>query len=225
MGRRVLSALDTADVVTAANAALGFVAVAVAPFDVELAARLILLAAIADALDGIIARRTGGSEVGPYLDSLADVASFGVAPAAMVLATTVPEWTAQDYATIALGAAFVGAAVLRLGLYTAYDTGKPSTEGVQTTLAATILAAGLLSGAPGWTLVVGLGVFALLMLGERVYPDLRVRDAFIMGGIQAAAIAFPAVLGSVFPRALLAWAVAYLLLAPPFYPGPEGKRS
>ncbi|MFB6085530.1 MAG: protein sorting system archaetidylserine synthase [Halodesulfurarchaeum sp.] len=225
MGRRVLLALDTADYVTAANAALGFVAVALAPIDVELAARLILLAAIADALDGIIARRTGGSEVGPYLDSLADVASFGVAPAAMVLAATTPLSTAQDYGTIVFGAAFVGAAVLRLALYTAYDTGKPATEGVQTTLAATILAAGLLSGAPTWALVVGLGIFATLMLGERVYPDLRVRDAFVMGGIQAAAIAFPAPFGSVFPRALLAWAMAYLLLAPSFYPGPEGKRS
>ncbi len=225
MGRRVLDALDWADTVTATNAALGFIAVAVAPTNVELAARLILLAAIADALDGIIARRTGGSEVGPYLDSLADVASFGVAPAAMVLAATNPLTGLTDYATLALGAAFVGAAVLRLALYTAYDTDQPYTHGVQTTLAATILAAGLLSGAPIWSLGAGLGVFAILMLGERTYPDLRVRDAFIMGAIQAAAIGFPAVYGSVFPRGLLAWAVAYLVLAPRFYPGAEGKRS
>ena len=225
MGPRVLEAIDTADVVTAINAALGFVAVAVAPTNVDLAARLILLAGITDALDGIIARRTGGSAVGPHLDSLADVASFGVAPAAMVIFLAAPLPTLRWYGTVALGAAFVVAAVLRLGLYTAFDTNEPSTHGVQTTLAATILAAGLLAGAPTWSVIVGLGLFAILMLGDRVYPDLRVRDALIMGAIQALAILFPVVYGSIFPRVLLAWAMAYLLLAPRFYPGPEGKRS
>ncbi len=48
-------------------------------------------------------------------------------------------------------AGFVGAAVLRLGLYTTYDTDERSTAGVQTTLAATILMAGLLAGAAPWT--------------------------------------------------------------------------
>jgi archaetidylserine synthase len=225
MGPRVLDALDTADVVTATNAALGFVAIAVAPSNVELAARIILLAAITDALDGIIARRTGGSEIGPHLDSLADVASFGVAPAAMAIALLTPLSSLKGYGALVLGAAFVCAAVLRLAMYTTYDTEQPSTHGVQTTLAATILAAGLLAGVPTWSVIAGLGVFAILMLGGRVYPDLRVRDALIMGAIQAAAILLPAIYGSVFPRVLLAWAGAYLVLAPWLYPGPEGKRS
>lgn len=223
MGLRVFEALDPADAVTATNAALGFVAVAVAPSDPSLAARLVLLAAIADALDGIVARRTGGSAIGPTLDSLADVASFGVAPAALVVAAA-EGWSSPRIA-IPLGALYVGAAVLRLALYTTYDTEKRATEGVQTTLAATILAAGYLSGAPIWTVVVGLPVFAVLMLGGRVYPDLTTRDAVVMGVIQAGAIAAPRAFGAALPRGLLAWAVAYLLLAPRFYGGAEGKRS
>jgi CDP-diacylglycerol--serine O-phosphatidyltransferase len=115
--------------------------------------------------------------------------------------------------------------VLRLALYTTYDTEKRATEGVQTTLAATILAAGYLSGAPIWAVVVGLPVFAVLMLGGRVYPDLTTRDAVVMGVIQAGAIAAPSAFGAALPRGLLAWAVAYLLLAPRFYGGAEGKRS
>jgi len=223
MGLRAFDALDPADAVTATNAGLGFIAVAVAPSAPGIAARLILLAGIADALDGIIARRTGGSEVGPTLDSLADVASFGVAPAAMVVfATDTAPW---DVAAILLGAFFVAGAVLRLGLYTTFDTKDRVTKGVQTTLAATILAAGYLSGAPAWSIVLGLGLFGALMLGERVYPDLRVRHAFVMGAIQALAVAFPVAFGAVFPRGLLAWALAYLLLAPRYYPGAEGKRS
>jgi CDP-diacylglycerol--serine O-phosphatidyltransferase len=219
MGPRALRALAPADLITAVNAVLGFVAVVVAFRDPALAARLILLAAIADALDGIVARKWGGSEVGPYLDSLADVASFGVAPAAMVVGLT------GDTLALALGGAFVGAAVLRLALYTAYDTDQAYTQGVQTTLAATILAAGLLAGVPHLSLSLGLGAFAALMLAEWAYPDLRVRDALLMGGIQTLAIAVPRAVDALFPTVLLAWALAYLLLAPRYYSGPEGKRS
>jgi CDP-diacylglycerol--serine O-phosphatidyltransferase len=51
----------------------------------ELAAILIILASILDGLDGRIARLTGTtSEFGVQFDSLADVVSFGVAPAFLV---------------------------------------------------------------------------------------------------------------------------------------------
>jgi CDP-diacylglycerol--serine O-phosphatidyltransferase len=51
----------------------------------ELAARLIGIAIVLDLLDGRIARMTGTtSEFGGELDSLADVISFGVAPATML---------------------------------------------------------------------------------------------------------------------------------------------
>ncbi|MFB6109653.1 MAG: protein sorting system archaetidylserine synthase [Halodesulfurarchaeum sp.] len=225
MGPRALRALSPADLITAANAVIGFVAIAVATRAPGLAARLVLLAGITDALDGIVARRWGGSAVGPYLDSLADVASFGVGPAIMVVGIAGVSLDARAVLPIALGGVFVGAAVVRLALYTAYDTDQPSTRGVQTTLAATILAAGLLAGVPRLALVVGLGGFAVLMLSEAVYPDLRVRDGLLMGGIQALALGLPNAFGAVFPKALLAWALAYLVLGPRFYPGPEGKRS
>ncbi|MFW5965308.1 MAG: protein sorting system archaetidylserine synthase [Halodesulfurarchaeum sp.] len=225
MGPRVLRALTLPDVVTTTNAVLGFFAVVAAMHDVSLAARLILLAAIFDAVDGILARRYGGSAVGSYLDSLADVASFGVAPATMMVVASPNEPAWLSWGAVALGGIFVGSAVVRLGLYTAYDTDQAATKGVQTTLAATILSAGLLAGVPETVLVGSLGVFAVLMVGEWRYPDLRVRDALLMGGIQAGAIVGPGVLWGVFPRALLAWALAYLLLAPGFYGGAEGKRS
>jgi CDP-diacylglycerol--serine O-phosphatidyltransferase len=48
---------------------------------------LLPIAFVMDALDGNIARRTGkGSPLGKDLDSLADIVSFGVAPAAMAFA-------------------------------------------------------------------------------------------------------------------------------------------
>ncbi len=236
MQPRFVGRLGVADAVTAANAALGFLAVVVAFADVELAARLMLLAAIADGLDGVLARQFGSSEAGPYLDSLADVASFGVAPATLVYAAVAREWTALSVATgvdlrtvAALGvpAMFVAAAVVRLALYTALDAGEGETEGVPSTLAATIIGAAVLAGmtAPLPLLAVT-GVFGYLMLAPVRYPDLLARDALLMGVVHAVAIAvpdatesplLPAAVGRGFPRALLYLGLAYLFLSPVLY--------
>jgi CDP-diacylglycerol--serine O-phosphatidyltransferase len=221
MAPRFVGRLGLADAVTAANAALGFVAVAAATVDVTLAARVVLLAAIADGLDGLVAREFGSTPAGEHLDSLADVASFGVAPAFIAVAVARDAWGAETTAGLAVvgvGALFVAAGVVRLGLYTAYDTGNAHTEGVQTTLAATLLAAGVLAGVDAPELVVGaLGVLTLLMVSAVEYPDLLARDALAMGAVQAGAVLVPAQFSRVFPKALLAWAVAYLLFSPRFY--------
>jgi archaetidylserine synthase len=221
MGPRFVGRLGLADAVTTANAALGFVAVVAVTVDAGLAARVVLLAAIADGLDGLVARRFGSTPAGEHLDSLADVASFSVAPAFLVVVVARDAWgfeTTAGLAAVAVGALFVAAGVVRLGLYTAYDTGNDHTEGVQTTLAATLLAAGVLAGLDAPGLVVGsAAVLTLLMVSTVEYPDLLPRDALAMGAVQAAAVAVPAGFSRVFPKALLAWAVAYLLFAPRFY--------
>jgi len=86
---------------TLGNAAFGFTAIAViidAAFKggpgaaptislekLGLAGLLIFCAMVCDALDGIVARLVGGtSDFGGHLDSLADIVSFGVAPALLI---------------------------------------------------------------------------------------------------------------------------------------------
>lgn len=68
---------------TIGNLLCGFYAIAwVFQEDYAFAAGAILLAAVLDLLDGAVARMTGSaSELGVQLDSLADLVSFGVAPA------------------------------------------------------------------------------------------------------------------------------------------------
>lgn len=225
---RFAGRLGAADVATSVNAGLGFAAVAAATVSVSLAARVLLLAAIVDAIDGLLARRYGGTPVGEYLDSLADVASFGVAPAALVfvaVSNANPDGSTSVLASVLVGALFVAAAVVRLGLYTAYDTERAETRGVQTTLAGTILAAGLLAGATPLVLLAALAAFVALMVSRIPYPDLRPAHALAMGVVQALALLAPEVATHVFPRVLLAFALAYLLLAPRFYPRTEGKPS
>ncbi len=222
---RFVGRLGVADAVTIANAALGFVAVVVAFVDIHLAARLILLAAIADGLDGILARRYGGSRAGPYLDSLADVASFAVAPAVLAfvvvsegLGVGFETVTAELLVVTAVSALFVAMAVARLGLYTAYDTSGNYTEGVQTTLAATILGAAILAGvADPWLVLSVTAAFCYLMVSRIQYPDLLARDAGIMGVVHVLAILVPSFAGRTFPYALLMLGIAYMTLSPWFY--------
>jgi CDP-diacylglycerol--serine O-phosphatidyltransferase len=61
---------------------LGLGAIEAARFgDPELGLRFILLAILADGIDGVLARRWGAvTDFGGHLDSLADVVTFGVAP-------------------------------------------------------------------------------------------------------------------------------------------------
>ncbi|MFB6082054.1 MAG: protein sorting system archaetidylserine synthase [Halanaeroarchaeum sp.] len=230
MRPRFAGRLGVADWITAVNAALGFVAVAAATVAPTLAARVVLLGAILDALDGIVARRYGGTSVGPALDSLADVATFGVAPAFIVFSLAAD--AGRVVATpptlllwVCIPAVFVAMAVVRLGLYTVLDVGDDHTEGVQSTLAATLLAAAVLVGVGPLAVLGGTGVLAVLMVVPIDYPDLRVRDAVVMGVVQALAVLWPRLADRLFPTVLLAWAVGYLLLSPRFYRRREGKRS
>ena len=239
MQPRFVGRLGLADAVTVSNAALGFLAAVAATIEPALAARLLLLAAIADGLDGVIARKAGSTPAGEYLDSLADVASFAVAPAVLVFVVAREAWGVgstgpatpgvasvpaaaapmlQTAAVFCLPALFVAMAVVRLGLYTAYDVENHHTTGAPSTLGATVLAALVLAGVRSPAILLGAtALFAYLMVASITYPDLYARDALAMGGVQALAIALPTAMDRVFPKALLLAALAYLLLGPRFY--------
>ena len=231
MRLRFVGRLGLADVVTVGNAALGFLAAVAATIDVSLAARLVLLGAIADGLDGVVARKYGGTDAGPYLDSLADVATFGVAPALLVAGVARKEWGPATaafsepsfqgllaLAGVVVPACYVAMAVTRLGLYTAYDSGSDETEGVPTTLAATIFGATVLTGFHGAAfLLVLAALMTPLMVTTVVYPDLHAQDALVMGVVQAGAILVPGAYGRGFAFGLLYVALAYLTLGPRFY--------
>ena len=75
--------LTPANAMTSANLVAGFLGlVAVVDAHMVLAAAFVVLAAICDSLDGMLARRRGGDGTfGTNLDSLADLVSFGVVPA------------------------------------------------------------------------------------------------------------------------------------------------
>lgn len=232
MSLRVRARLGVADVLSLANATLGVVAM-LAAFSVDpgILARLILLAAVADGLDGIVARRYGGSAVGPFLDSLADVVSFGTAPAVFVFAIARDAWdlgAAPELAVVAVAvpAVFVVFSLVRTALYTVHVGEGERRPGIQNTLASSILAAGYLAGVTAAPVVLGATVMlALAMVAPVPYPKLAARDALLMGAVQVGAIARPTLFERVLPRALLVAALAYLVLAPRYYWGESGSKG
>lgn len=233
MQPRFVGRFGLADAITVANAAVGFVAVVAATVEPMLAARLILLAAIFDALDGIVARFRGGTPSGEYLDSLADVASFGFAPAMVVYVVArdgwgvqFPEASVHGILVVLVPALFVMMAVSRLGMYTAYDVENHHTEGAPTTLGSTLIAASVLVGFTRPEIILTLTVLlSYLMVSQIRYPDLYPRDALIMGVVQAVAIVSPMAIGRAFPQAMLWLGLAYLFLSPRFYWRKESDRT
>jgi len=92
------------NLITAAGIFAGFyVIISTVDGNYNLAAWFILLAAIFDGLDGKVARLTGTtSKFGVELDSLADVISFGVAPAVLLY-----DWALRPFGKLGWLAAFL----------------------------------------------------------------------------------------------------------------------
>jgi CDP-diacylglycerol---serine O-phosphatidyltransferase len=113
-----------------------------APADYRLAAVLLVLAGVFDALDGIVARATGtGSDFGMQLDSIADMMNFGCAPAVLLYCYGFVEMGPHYPMLLRLGGIasffFVACGALRLARFNVnvgrtdprYFVGMPSTVG------------------------------------------------------------------------------------------------
>jgi CDP-diacylglycerol---serine O-phosphatidyltransferase len=120
-----------ANLLTMGNAVCGFVAIVVIGcggkpdqalnYEFKQAAWLIIIGMAFDVLDGRVARTTKTtSELGAQLDSLADLVTFGVAPAVLVfrMHLILPEWHVWRWLLWCLSVAYFLGAVLRLARFT-----------------------------------------------------------------------------------------------------------
>ena len=172
------------DLFTLLNVVFGFLAILAAgrawggniP---QYAVVFILLAAMADGLDGFLARKVGGSPLGANLDSLADLISFGTAPVFLAISTFhLPPhiWP--------VGIFFLICGTLRLARFNVVS-GKSDSffEGLPIPAAGIALSASVLLGRPTLTIVLML-FLALLMVSSISYPKIRdLRVMLILGGI------------------------------------------
>ncbi len=166
------------DLVTLINTLLGFTAVLMmvqSPSNAYHASILIVLAVIADGLDGAIARSMEYGVLGENLDSLADVISFGLAPAVIAYAILAPQY--HNLICVVSGA-FLACGILRLARFNAISAvdgfvGLPITfPGLAVVLYVLVFYNW------GWQffsygLLAAMSILAILMISRVHYPKIR----------------------------------------------------
>jgi len=212
---------------TVGNIFCGFASVVMASRgEIVPASVLIILAAILDGLDGRIARLTGTtSEFGVQFDSLADIVSFGVAPAFLMFSWALNPLERLGWVVAFL---FVLCAAMRLARF---NIQQPAQEkrffaGLPSPMAASALAAAAFAfpeppraGLTSLLLAILVATVALLMIGRFRYRsfkdlDLRNRRSYIY--VLPVAAAMVAVV--IHPRySLLLLTGLYLISAPAGY--------
>ncbi|WP_254271066.1 protein sorting system archaetidylserine synthase [Haloarcula marina] len=225
MGFAVHRRLSVADSVTLVNAVVGFVAGAVAFADLGLAARLLLLSVIVDALDGIVARSGDSSEVGPLLDSITDVISFGATPSLFVyvlLTGAFGDITGSPplvYVGVALVASlYVVFSIVRTAFYSTYFDAPDERPGMPNSLGAIILATGYLAGITDPVIVAaGTALLAAAQVSPFDYPKPGPKTVVPMGVLVFASVVAPTALDRAAPRLMLAVGLLFFALGPRYY--------
>lgn len=88
MQKSMIRLISLADVITIINAVFGFLAIIMLfSNQIRISFSLILLALLADGLDGIVARKVGKGKTGEYLEAMADMISLSIAPMIFVYTT------------------------------------------------------------------------------------------------------------------------------------------
>lgn len=166
----ILKAIRPPDLLSLLNAILGFVSI-LAAFNgkYEFSVLLIILAAASDGVDGFLARRFGSGPLGPNLDSLADLISFGVAPAVFVSSAFRLPWYEA-----AIGAIYLSCGILRLARFNASPKSDQLFEGLPIPPCGIAVASSVLLGRPELTLALML-ILSALMVSSIPYPKVRSR--------------------------------------------------
>jgi CDP-diacylglycerol--serine O-phosphatidyltransferase len=170
------------DLFTLLNVVFGFLALLAAGGawggnSLNYAVVFILLAAAADGLDGFVARKTVSSPIGANLDSLADLISFGTAPAYLAIMTFhlgSMVWPA--------GIFYLICGTLRLARFNVSGKSGQFFEGLPIPAAGIFLSASVLLGRPTLTIVLML-LLAGLMVSSISYPKIRDIRAMALFGL------------------------------------------
>jgi phosphatidylserine synthase len=204
-----------ADFVTIANGVCGFLALAVAARVVfaphgagsrlthhTLVICLLLygIGMTCDVLDGLVARRTGSSGMGPTLDIICDATSFGFVPALLLIATT--NGSGAHLPVIVAACVYVGATILRLARFAVMEStlrqvaqaggfepergsfsGMPSPVGGNCILAIVVLAP------PAGVCAVAAALTAILLVADYEYPNNSSWSGVFVGVLLVASFA------------------------------------
>jgi CDP-diacylglycerol--serine O-phosphatidyltransferase len=187
--RRPLSPqhLSTADLFTLGNAVCGFLAIYCTTTGVLIphltgvatsgdrrsaaaAVTLLLIGSMCDLFDGLVARKLRSSALGAELDNLADLISFGIAPAYFVVVWGMTAGGAHQRVSAGIAIMVLLAVVLRLARFSCTAArpgvfqGMPSPMGAMTVISIVLLNPQFVLGA------VGIVAVSALMVSQVEYP-------------------------------------------------------
>lgn len=171
------------DAASILNASLGYGSILMASKgNFAISVMLIILAMAADGLDGFLARRVGDGPLGVQIDSLADVVSFGVAPAFLA-------WAAFGSGFEILGAFYLACGILRLARFNVSPKRGGEFQGMPIPGAGAIVAVSVLLDGPLLTALLMVAM-SFLMISTIPYPkprDPRLIPPILVAGAVAAA--------------------------------------
>lgn len=188
LNESIIRLVKLPDLVTLVNALLGFTAILMvvqSPSNVYSASVVIMLAVMADSIDGAIARNLEFGVLGKNLDALADVISFGVAPAVIAYAILAPQ-----YHTLIcmVGGAFLAGGILRLARFNSI-THENGFSGLPITTTGLILPLYILLFYDIYHWIFGYGLlfimFAMTVLMVSTIPYPKIRNIRIITGTAA----------------------------------------
>lgn len=153
----------------------------------DFALRFVLLAVVADGIDGPLARRLGvAGPMGKQLDSLSDIIAFGVAPAFLFATFYSGMFDPLRYAVAFI---FVAAGVYRLARFHS-QPGNGNFHGLPITAAGALLAVTVAGPFTAEGLIAGGAAIALalLMVGRHPFPKFSQWRWTLLPAIVAAAV-------------------------------------
>lgn len=133
---------------------------------------MIMVAAFCDVMDGLVARWLHcSSDFGKQLDSLADIVSFGVAPAFLILLFKLSD---MGWIGVVAAVLFIACGALRLARFNLLAPSK-GFVGMPITAAGLLLAISSLSSVllTPWLFVIIIGVLSYLMVSRVPFPSLK----------------------------------------------------
>jgi archaetidylserine synthase len=211
----MLKLVSLADGITLINACLGLLAIVFSiSHEIWWSFSSMLLAIIADGLDGMIARKRGIGKLGDYLEAMADMISLCVAPAVFIFIVYTDDIFSSWYSTIgcvAILLLFLSLGMIRLSsfhiLKETWFVGVPASAS-----AIIIITLGLFKLPLGVIVLVILGV-SLLMISPIRFPKMNVKTNSIAGILIILSIIFgmSTTLWVVFPVLLLVAVVIYMI--------------
>jgi len=227
----ILKLIKLPDLISICNALLGFLAILLVLSGGSEALKdalvVILSAAVIDGLDGLVARRIERSHMGRYLDSLADIVSFGTAPAILAFVLTNDH---HDHLMTAVCSAYLICGELRLARFDARAAGATTGdmdvdfEGLPITGSAVVLASFMLLALELHLHLVSslflsflMAALCILMTSRIRYRNLRdMRIVIPLGCIFFALILFYALHSPLFiyPTAIITALAAFYICSP-----------